>query len=159
MLKICCVLLNPAAKPPAKSKSVFDAGYDLFTPEAFVIEPGERRTIATGVVVWLEPAISWASWYLRLAEKSGLASKNGIALLGGVADRDYCGPTDELKVVLLNTGRRSYGFAAGSAICQIVPELIAPTGNMIADIRTETPKMEDRGGLGSGRGSDDPESL
>jgi dUTP pyrophosphatase len=149
-LKICCVLLNPAAKPPAKDKSLLDAGYDLFTPEAFVIEPGERRTIVTGVIVWMEPVVALFSWYLRLAEKSGLASKHGIALLGGVADRGYCGPTDELKVVLLNTGKRSYGFAAGAAICQIVPELIATTENMIAEVRSETPKLESRGGLGSG---------
>jgi dUTP pyrophosphatase len=155
MLRICCVLTNPAAKPPSKSKDVLDAGHDLFTPEPFSLAPGERITIKTGLVVWYEPVPGGAaaeaiSWYGRLAPKSGLAAKNGIDVLGAVVDRMYCGPEDELRVVLLNTGHSTVEFAAGAPICQIIPELIALCENMIAVMRPETPRLDSRGGLGSG---------
>lgn len=155
MLKICCLVLREGALPPAKSKDILDAGHDLFTPIPFSLLPGERKTIASGLIVWYEAVWQLAegvSWYPRLAPKSGLASKNGIDVLGGVSDRGYCGPEDELKVVLLNTGLAEVVFTAGTAICQIVPELIALTANMEAELRTECPKSASRGGLGSGIG-------
>jgi dUTP pyrophosphatase len=153
MLDICCYKLRPDAISPQKSKDIFDAGHDLFTPDPVSLVPGERKTVGTGLVIWYEPTrgvVPWLSWYPRLAPKSGLAAKNGLAVLGGVGDRGYCGPEDEMKVILLNTGNWEIVFAAGAAICQIIPEAIWTCRNMTAIVRPEPGKSWSRGGLGSG---------
>jgi dUTP pyrophosphatase len=156
MLRICCYKLRPDAMTPVKSKDIFDAGHDLFTPDPVLLVPGERMTVGTGLVIWYEPVPGteelWEtlSWYPRLAPKSGLAGKMGLDLLGGVGDRGYCGPEDEMKVILLNTGTQEIVFGLGAAICQIVPEIIGRCQNMAADVRPEAAKNWSRGGLGSG---------
>jgi dUTPase len=156
MLRICCFKLREDAVPPAKSKDLLDAGHDIFTPIVLCLQPGERMTINTGLVIWYEPVPGsegiWEvlSWYPRLAPKSGYAGKVGLDLLGGVGDRGYCGPEDEMKVIVLNTGSREIVFGAGSAICQIIPEVVGLCQNMTADVKTATPKLSSRGGLGSG---------
>jgi dUTP pyrophosphatase len=153
MLRICCFKLRAEAILPAKSKDPLDAGHDIFTPIVLCLQAGERATVNTGLVIWYEPLIvlpEGLSWYPRLAPKSGLASKSGLDVLAGVGDRGYCGPEDEMKVVLLNTGSREIVFGAGSAICQIIPEVVWRCENMTADEQPVAPKQSSRGGLGSG---------
>ena len=59
--------------------------------------------------------------YGRIAPRSGLASRDGIAVLGGVVDRTYTG---EVKVVLLNTGDHTVHIGVGDRIAQLVLEVI-----------------------------------
>lgn len=135
-------------------KHAEDAGWDLCTPVGFRLEPGERRTVGTGLVVWFEadsggfgPGL-W--YYTRLAEKSGLALKRGIALLGGVVDSLYCGPTDEVKVVLLNTDRSAaVSIGIGEAICQAIPTIIPCTEFEAVEWHGQI-EGPSRGGFGSG---------
>ena len=57
----------------------------------------------------------------RLAATSGMASKHGIAVSGGVIDADYTG---EVKVILRNHGNTIYGFKAADRIAQLILETI-----------------------------------
>jgi len=57
--------------------------------------------------------------YSRLASRSGMASKHGIAVGGGVIDVDYTG---EEKLILGNHGNTSYEFKAGDRIAQLIVE-------------------------------------
>ena len=43
-------LLHPDARPPARGRPG-DAAYDLSCVESFVLRPGERRMVPTGVAV------------------------------------------------------------------------------------------------------------
>ena len=54
--------------------------------------------------------------YGRLAARSGMASKHGIAVGGGVIDADYTG---EVRVILRNHGTTDYKFTAGDRMAQI----------------------------------------
>ena len=57
--------------------------------------------------------------YGRLAARSGMASKHGIAVSGGVIDADYTG---EIKVILRNHGDTIHEFKAGDRIAQLIVE-------------------------------------
>ncbi len=83
--------LVPHAKLPERA-TPGSAGYDLYSTEGYVIQPGHRAVVSTGITVQLPPGT-----YGRIAPRSGLAVKHGIDVLAGVIDPDYTG---ELKVVL-----------------------------------------------------------
>lgn len=77
---------------------------------------------------FFDPVLGPFSWYIRMAEKSGLAAK-GLHIIGGVIDRGYTG---ELKVVMSNLGFLLNGvlssapvtIEAGDKICQLVPTIL-----------------------------------
>ena len=78
--------------PPAKEG---DAGYDIVTPTDIQILPGQRKLIEVGF------ALEIPDGYVALIkEKSGLAVKKGLQVMGGVIDAGYRG---EIKVCLYNS--------------------------------------------------------
>jgi len=81
--------------------------------------------------------------YGRLAARSGMTSKMGIAVGGGVIDADYTG---EVKVILRNHGKAESLFKAGDRIAQLIIEKIADTDAMEVGKRETT----ERGKLGFG---------
>ena len=99
-----CLPPYPAKKFPS------DAAYDFFAPAEIRIRPGERVTIDTGVACHF-PHGSWCF----LKEKSGLAHRYGIQLLGGVIDGNYRG---RLKAIMLNTGSAAVTIPRHAAFCQ-----------------------------------------
>ncbi len=107
-------LLNINANPPKKG-SVSAAGYDLYSNEAGVIKPQERRLIKTGLVLQIPEG-----YYGRIAPRSGLALKSGIDTMAGVIDSDYRG---EVGVILYNTDKYSdFIFGVGDKVAQIIFE-------------------------------------
>jgi len=107
-------LLEKDAKAPARANPS-DAGADLFSTENLMIQPGERKTVGTGIAMEIPNG-----FYGRVAPRSGLASKHGIDVLAGVVDSSYRG---EIKVVLLNTDRHNTFFVEkGDKIAQIIFE-------------------------------------
>ena len=70
------------------------AGYDLHSTEGYVILPGQRAVVSTGLSFELPSGV-----YGRVAPRSGLAVKHGLQVGAGVVDPDYTG---EVKVVLFN---------------------------------------------------------
>jgi len=68
--------------------------------------------------------------YGRLAARSGMASKMGIAVGGGVIDADY---TAEVKVILRNHGEADCVFKTGDRIAQLIIEKVANADAMEVD--------------------------
>lgn len=113
-LRVRVKFLDGAAKMPDRANPS-DAGADLFSTESLMIQPGERKTVSTGVAMEI-----LNGYYGRVAPRSGLASKHGVDVLAGVVDSSYRG---EIKVVLLNTDRHNTFFVEkGNKIAQIIFE-------------------------------------
>jgi dUTP pyrophosphatase len=118
MLELPIKLLDEAMPLPRYQRQG-DAGFDLHSRIDFVLEPGERATIPTGL------ALAIPQGYAGLVlPRSGLAARYGIALVNspGLIDAGYRG---EIAVVLLNTDRRhSFRGNRGDRIAQLVIQKI-----------------------------------
>ena len=90
------------------------AGYDLYSNEAVTIGAGSHGLVGLGISVRLPDGT-----YGRVAPRSGLAVKRGIAVGAGVIDPDYTG---EVKVVLFNHGKHDFEINEGDRIAQLILE-------------------------------------
>jgi len=66
----------------------------------------------------------------RIAPRSGLASKKGIAINGGVIDADYTG---EIRVIMVNHGKADCRVQEGDRIAQLIIEKINISDMMEVD--------------------------
>jgi dUTP pyrophosphatase len=92
-----------------------DAGLDLPSRVDFVLMPGERARIPTGICVAVPRG--YAGFVLI---RSGLAARHGIACVNspGLIDAGYRG---EIEVICLNTDRREpFEIKRGDRIAQLV---------------------------------------
>ena len=105
--------LSKDAKMPKKG-SQMAAGHDIYALEEGSIPAKGRALVGTGIAIGLPKGT-----YGRLAARSGMASKNGIAVGGRVIDADYTG---EVKVILRNHREEDYQFKAGDRIAQLIVE-------------------------------------
>ena len=106
-------LLHPEARAPMRGRDG-DAGYDLSCVEPFVLRPGERRLVPTGVALALPEGVAGL-----VMPRSGLAHRHGIACVNspGLIDPNYRG---ELRVVLVNHGEEMWRAHAGDRIAQLL---------------------------------------
>jgi len=103
--------LNSDAYEPTRNNPN-DAGFDLRCQSPIVIQPGMRITTKLGLFS------EFSDGYVGLIkDRSGLAAKNGLTVLGGVIDSGYRG---EWGVVLLNTGNEEVSLCQGDKIAQVV---------------------------------------
>ncbi|MBT3162890.1 dUTP diphosphatase [Streptomyces sp. Vc74B-19] len=96
-----------------------DAGADLRTTEARVLEPGERAVLPTGVSVALPEG--YAAF---VHPRSGLAARCGVALVNapGTIDAGYRG---EIKVIVVNLDpRETVRFERFDRIAQLVVQKV-----------------------------------
>ena len=97
-----------------------DAGADLRSTEAFVLAPGERRLVSTGV------ALAVPDGYAGFVHpRSGLAARLGISIVNtpGTIDAGYRG---EIRVCLVNTDRQhDVAIARGDRIAQLVVQPVS----------------------------------
>jgi len=84
-----------------------------------------QAMVETGIAIGLPEGT-----YGRLAARSGMACKRGIAVGGGVIDADYTG---EVKVIVRNNGQAECSFKAGDRRAQLIIEKIADTHAMEVD--------------------------
>ena len=92
-----------------------DAGLDLPSRVDYVLEPGERAMIPTGIAVAIPQG--YAGFVLP---RSGLASRHGIALVNspGLIDSGYRG---EVAIVMINTDKHNaFEIKRGDRIAQLV---------------------------------------
>ena len=94
--------------------STMAAGHDIYALKGGSIPTEGQALVGTGIAIGLLKGT-----YGRLAARSGMASKNGMAVGGGVIDADYIG---EIKVILRNHGTEDYQFKAGDRIAQHIVE-------------------------------------
>lgn len=93
-----------------------DAGMDLYTVERVVLRPGAAALVATGIAVALPRGCVGLIW-----DKSGLATKHSLKVMGGVIDEGYRG---EIKVGLLNLGKKQLVLEAGHKVAQMLVQKV-----------------------------------
>jgi len=109
------IRLQPTSILPSRG-SANAAGFDLYSIEHYVVFPGQRVVVSTGIGLQKLPV----GTYGRIAPRSGLAVKHGLDTLAGVVDPDYRG---EIKVVLINTDMRvPFVIKPGYRIAQLILE-------------------------------------
>ena len=114
-MKIQIKKLHPEAKVPSFAH-VTDAGMDLCTTEAFVLEPGVHHKASTGLAFAVPADYVGLIW-----DKGGVSMVRHIKTMGGVLDSDYRG---ELHVGLVNLGSEPQSFAVGDKIAQLLIQRI-----------------------------------
>lgn len=103
--------LNIGAKLPTYGTDQA-AGMDLYSNENVEIAPNQRKMIDTGVSCAIPQ-----DHFGYILGRSGLASKQGIAILGGCIDSDYRGT---IRCILLNTSSNVVNISHGDKIAQMV---------------------------------------
>ncbi|MEM9838248.1 MAG: dUTP diphosphatase [Pseudomonadota bacterium] len=92
------------------------AGADLRAAidDTFVLEPGEKAMIPTGLEIALPPGTEG-----QVRPRSGLAAKHAVTLVNspGTIDADYRG---EMRVIMINLGKESFTIERGMRIAQLV---------------------------------------
>lgn len=132
--------LVPHANLPARA-SAAAAGYDLFSIDNYVVLPGRRVVVSTGISINLPPGT-----YGRIAPRSGLAVKHGLDTLAGVIDPDYTG---EVKVVLQNLDvNQPFVIRPGYRIAQLILENFTVAD--VVEVPGECTQLTDRGAAGFG---------
>ena len=111
--------LDPELDPPTYAQPG-DAGADLRSAEEFVLAPGERRVVGTGLAIALPEGFA-----AFVHPRSGLAARFGIGIVNapGTIDAGYRG---EIKVCLINHDTsRPVRFFRGDRIAQLVIQQVS----------------------------------
>ena len=114
-------------------------GYDLHSSEGYVILPGHRAVVSTGLSFEFPPGV-----YGRVAPRSGLSVKHGLNVGAGVVDPDYTG---EVKVVLFNHDKAAFVIKPGYRIAQLICERCECPDVEEVEVVTETERGDE--GFGS----------
>jgi dUTP pyrophosphatase len=160
MLKV--KLLHPEAQVPTVAYAGSDLGFDLYSIEQVILEPGVPVKVRTGIAVEGPPG-----WGFVLGDRSSMAAK-GVTYAGGRIDAGYRG---EILVCLINVNQPGYSLRTIRDTNGLVTEVsldrsdVSVTihkGDKIAQIspfqaRTQLPivvveelSVSDRGGKGFG---------
>lgn len=124
------------------------AGMDLRAAipegEAWMIAPGQRRLVPTGLVMALPQGFEG-----QVRPRSGLALKHGLTVLNapGTIDADYRG---EVQVLLVNHGEAPFELRRGERIAQL---LVAPVESWTWTPEPDLEALGDTGRGGGGYGS------
>jgi dUTP pyrophosphatase len=117
MASVSFLKLRPDAIIPSKA-TPGSIGLDLHSVEPYVILPGQRVVVSTGLQAFLPDGV-----YGRIAPRSGLAVKHGLDVGAGVIDPDYTG---EVRVVLFNHDEHvPFIIRPGYRIAQLILEKAA----------------------------------
>lgn len=119
-----------------------DAGLDLPSRVDYVLEPGERAMIPTGIAVAIPRG--YAGFVLP---RSGLASRHGIALVNspGLVDSGYRG---EMAIIMINTDKReAFHIKRGDRIAQLVIQKVVEAATV--QVRELDATSRGAGGFGS----------
>ncbi len=140
-MNVRIVRLDPAVSLPSY-QTAGAAGFDLAANADLTIQPGQIALVPTGLVIAV-PAGHFLGIFARSSTplKRGLVVANGV----GVLDSDYSGPTDELKIQLMNVTSAPVDVKRGDRLAQgvIMPFVRADFEEAAAA------SGPDRGGFGS----------
>ena len=91
------------------------AGFDLAAAETVAVAPGAVALIPTGLVIAVPPGC-----FLGVFARSSTPLKRGLMVANGVGvvDEDYSGPTDEIKIQVLNFTSVPVVVQAGDRLAQ-----------------------------------------
>lgn len=118
-------------------------GFDILAAESSVIAPKEIGMVATGLIVEVPE-----QYMLVVASRSSTPRKKGISPPHGfgIIDHDYCGPTDEIKVLVYNFTEEDVKIEKGEKIAQGV--FVRVDKFEWEEVESMT-RRESRGGFGS----------
>jgi dUTP pyrophosphatase len=133
--------LDPAIRLPAAA-TVGSAGFDLAAATDVEVPPRAIRMVGTGLVIGVPDG-----YFLGIFARSSTPLKRGLIVANGVGvvDADYCGPSDEIKIQVLNVTDQPVHVRRGDRLAQ---------GILLPTPRVEWEPVEDmaaptRGGFGS----------
>jgi dUTP pyrophosphatase len=113
-MRLTVTRLQPSIPLPAYA-TPGSAAFDLAAVEDVEIGPRQIALVGTGLVIAVP-----AGYFLGIFARSSTPLKRGLMVANGVGvlDSDYCGPTDELKIQLLNVTDTSITVKAGDRLAQ-----------------------------------------
>ena len=142
MIPVSIRRLDPSVALP-EYHSPGAAGFDLAASADIDVAPNTIALIPTGLVIRV-PEGHFLGIFARSSTplKRGLMVANGV----GVVDEDYCGPSDEVKIQVLNFTTETVRVGKGDRIAQglFLPVLRAAWQETNADLREGS-----RGGFGA----------
>jgi dUTP pyrophosphatase len=106
--------LRPSVQLP-RYESAGAAGFDLAAAEDVTIAAGEIRLVPTGLAIEVP-----SGYFLGIFARSSTPLKRGLMVANGVGviDPDYCGPSDEVRIQLLNISSAAVEVRAGDRLAQ-----------------------------------------
>lgn len=121
-----------------------DAGYDLHSIGDYMVTPGQRALLETGLHLEIPPG------FVGLIKDRSSVASAGIHTLAGVIDSAYRG---ELKVLLVNLGSDSCHIRIGQ---KIAPLLVVPAYTQSIELvySLDDLSASDRGAAGFGSTGD-----
>ncbi len=115
-----------------------DAGFDLFSTETVVLNPGERGHVHTGLAFEIPTGFVGLVW-----DKSGVSYNGGLKTLGGVIDSGYRG---EIIISFVNLSKEPYVFEKGHKAAQmLIQKIESPTFEEVVEL-SDTSRGEGRFG-------------
>tara|TARA_Y100000590_G_scaffold108477_1_gene123332 strand:+ start:312 stop:752 length:441 start_codon:yes stop_codon:yes gene_type:complete len=142
MVKILVKKFDKNIKLPAY-KTSGSSGMDLvaYIKKKIIINPGKTAMVSTGIAVAIPK-----NYEIQIRPRSGLAAKNSISVLNtpGTIDSDYRG---EIKIILINLGKKSFVVKSGDRIAQMVLCPIAK--GKLSEIKILPKTIRGKGGFGS----------
>ena len=124
MLKV--KLLHPEAQAPTVTYAGSDLGFDLYSVEDVVLEPGVPIKVRTGIAVE-----GPSGWGFVLGDRSSMAAK-GITYAGGRIDAGYRG---EILVCLVNVNQPDYSLRTIRDVTGIITEVLLDRSDVRVTIR------------------------
>ncbi len=137
---ISFLLTDKHSRLPTKADEG-SAGYDLFSIDETIIDPGSWQLVSTGLI-W-EPDSYDIEMQIR--PRSGMAYKHGVTVLNspGTIDASYRGI---IGVLLINHSDEPYKIKIGDRIAQAI---ISPVAEAELSIVTKVSETKRKGGFGS----------
>ncbi len=91
-----------------------DAGLDLYSTEDYLLKPGERVLVSTGIKIAVPKG-----YEAQVRPKSGLALKHGLSVVNtpGTIDAGYRG---EVGVIVINLGKEDVKIEKEKKVAQMV---------------------------------------
>ncbi len=134
------IKLTNNAKLP-KYHTEFSSGLDLYSNETVTIQPGDIYIFNTGISIEIPTGYEG-----QIRSRSGLSSKYGLFIINGIGtiDQDYRG---EIKIPILNSGKREYTVISGDRIAQLVFSPVSYAKLIVCDELSDTGRGI--GGFGS----------
>lgn len=138
MIKVKFQKLDKSAKIPSFAHKN-DAGFDIYTNKKTIVKKLVPTIVSTGISSEF-PAL----YFVSLRDKSGLAAKHGIHVMGGVIDAGYRG---EWGIIIVNLGKVDYIFEKGDKVAQGIVHKLESVD--ITTSNTLTNSKRGKGGFGS----------
>jgi len=124
MLKV--KLLHPEAQVPTVAHAGSDLGFDLYSVEDVVLEPGVPVKVRTGIAVEGPPGCGFV-----LGDRSSMAAK-GVTYAGGRIDAGYRG---EILVCLVNVNQPRYSLRTTHGAGRMVTDVMRERSDASVTIR------------------------